>query len=148
MPLAGGWVLGSGFWQGECHDDASAVPLSQQHVARCIDTEHSSWVTTQVVCVPRVVANPGNGTFRLSPDFPAIGAGTNSLVGAVACRHMALAEGLAAGSNGGYSAREWRVVPKRERRRDWWLTSDWRLPPISKLDRHGRRSAPDRGDYE
>ena len=56
----------------------------------------------------------GNGTFRLSQDFP----------GAVEFRRIALAEGLAPGPNGGNNAREWWVVPKRERRRTGRLTSN------------------------
>ena len=116
---------------GECHADASAVPSVP--ATRCAIHRHGA---------PQLGDNPGclcatrcrpSWEWHLPPipgfpshwrrhQFPG--------PGAVECRQMALAEGLAAGANGGYSAREWRVVPKRERRRDWWLTSDWRLPPI------------------
>jgi hypothetical protein len=44
--------------------------------------------------------------------------------GAVEFRRIALAEGFAAGPNDGNNAREWWVVPKRERRRTGRLTSN------------------------
>ena len=44
--------------------------------------------------------------------------------GAAEFRRIALAEGLVPASNGGNNARDWRVVPKRERKRAGRLTSN------------------------
>jgi hypothetical protein len=56
--------------------------------------------------------------------------------GAVEFRRFALAEGLAPGSNGGNNAREWWVVPTRERRRTGRLTLQ--LTPTTYVKLAGR----------
>jgi hypothetical protein len=110
---------------------ASDEPLADQARGFCEELERNGDTDPPVRCQPRLTvcthvdANPANGAFRLSLDFPAIGAGTKSRVLAPGeFGRIALAQGPAPGPSGGNNAREWWVVSKRERRRTGGLTSN------------------------
>lgn len=112
--------------QGACYKDACAVPRFQPHLTRRNGAAQSQFrVDPGHLCATHVDANPGNGTLRLSSDFPAIGAGANSWVRAPSnSGESHRAEGVAPGPNGGNNARDWRVIRKCERRRTGRLTSN------------------------
>lgn len=106
------------------HDDATTVPCESPseiagHVSgvRSFGVRRVSSVCDSVTVRPPVDANSGNGTFDLSPDLPAIGAGTNSRLRAPSNPgELNWQKDLPLGPNGGNNAREWWAVSTREPR--------------------------------
>ena len=75
-------------------------------------------MSTQVTCLPPTLTPIlGMAPSAYPRIFRQLAPGPIPWSGPVEFRRIALAEGLAHGSNGGTNAREWWVVPKRERAR-------------------------------